>query len=221
MLRGDLLGRGPIAAASASLAALALMLVYLGYTTPPSSGASIELADVPGAEPREAVATITFDDPAVAENTDWLYGLAWQGGGEPLRLEELRRIAPGTYETPPIPVGGSWKSGIRVQSGNEMGSIPLYAPADSAIPVGEIPAPASFERAFVDDRSFLQRERKEDVPQWSIVAFGVAVAGFVLALLIATGWALVRVARLASRPVATEPPEEPTAIPPARPPALV
>jgi len=218
LLRGDLLGRGPIAAAAASLAALAVMLVYLGHTSPPAGNAQVTLADVPGSEPREAIATIRFDPPTVAEDPDWLYAIAWQGG-ERMRAEDLREVEPGVHRSPPVPVGGTWKSAIRLQRGSEMGSIPLYAPADPEIPVGEIAAPASFTRAFADDREFLQRERKEGVADWTVLVFGLAVAGLILALLIATGFALVRVARAGDagrrdKPGATPaaPDPEPTAV---------
>ena len=75
-----------------------------------------------------------------------------------------------------------------------MGAIPVFAPADSAIPAAEIPAPPSFTRPLGDDRTLLQRERKDGIPDWSIIAFGLGVAACVLALLVAAGAALVRVA---------------------------
>jgi hypothetical protein len=213
------MGRRAIAASAASVAALAAVLVYLGHTTPPSGSANVTLADVPGStsrlndggarlrptdsasQPREAVATVRFDPSDVADDPDWLYAIAWQGG-EPLRSEELTETAPGTYTTPPVPVGGSWKSAIRLQRGDEMGSIPLFAPADAEIPAPEIAAPPAFERAFVNDREFLQRERKEGVADWSIIAFGIGVASFVLALFVSAGYCLVRIAR-------ATPPREP------------
>ena len=52
LLRGDLVGPRPIAAAAVSLAALAAVLVFLGHTTPPQGGAQVALADVPGTEPQ-------------------------------------------------------------------------------------------------------------------------------------------------------------------------
>jgi hypothetical protein len=194
LLRGDLVGRRPIAGAAASLAVLAAVIVFLGQTGPPEGSARVTLADVPGSEPREAVATVRFDPPDVADDPDWLYAIAWQGK-EPLRVEELTEVSPGTFTTPPVPVAGTWKSSIRFHRGDEMGAIPLYAPADDAIPAPEVPAPATFDRAFVDDRDFLQRERKDGVADWAVIAFGLGVAAFVLALLVATGYALVRVAR--------------------------
>jgi hypothetical protein len=194
LLRGELMGRRAIAASALSVATLAAVLIYLGHTTPPSGSAEVTLADAPGAEPREAAATVRFDPADAADNPDWLYVIAWQGG-EPLRNEELTETAPGTYTTPPVPVGGSWKSAIRLQRGDEMGSIPLFAPADAEIPAPEIPAPLTFERAFVNDREFLQRERREGVADWSIIAFGIGVACFVLALFVGAGYCLVRIAQ--------------------------
>ncbi len=45
-----------------------------------------------------------------------------------------------------------------------LASVPVFLPRDPAIPATEVPAPASFERPFAEDREVLQRERKDDVP---------------------------------------------------------
>jgi hypothetical protein len=179
--------------AAAALAVVAAVIVYLGHTTAPDARMIVSLDDVPGSGPREAVATVRFEPPGVAQNPDWLYTVAWQGG-ERVRVDPLERIGPDLYRSAPLPLYGSWKSTIRLQRGDEMGAIPVYAPADSAIPAAEIPAPAHFERPLGDDRVLLQRERKQGIPDWSIIAFGLGVAGCVIALLIFAGWALVRIA---------------------------
>lgn len=207
LLRGDLLTRRWLGAAGASLAATAAVLVYLGHTSPPAGSARVSLADVPSDGGREAIATVRFDPPALAEDPDWLYALAWQGR-EPLRRESLTEVAPGLFRTPPLPVDGTWKTAIRVQRGDEMGAIPVFAPADAAIPAPEVPAAASFERPFADDRELLQRERKEGVPDWAVLAFGLGVAAAVLALLIGAGWCLVRIAGAAHGPGRPGPPAE-------------
>jgi hypothetical protein len=185
------------ATAAASLAVVAAVVVYLGHTTAPDASVQATLADVSDSGPREAVATVRFDPPDVARDPDWLYTVAWQGG-EPVRTAPLTEIAPGVYRSAPLPVSGSWKSSIRLQRGNRMGAVPVFAPADSAIPAAEIPAPPQFDRQLGDDRKLLQRERKQGIPNWSIIAFGLAVASFVLALLLAAGVALVRVSRAGS-----------------------
>jgi hypothetical protein len=51
------------------------------------------------------------------------------------------------------------------------------------------------------DRSFLQRERRHDVPGWLFSTATIIVALMVLALLAVFGWALVRIARGADVPV--------------------
>jgi hypothetical protein len=180
--------------AIAALGVAAAVFVYLGHTTAPDASVHATLSDVREAGPREAVATVRFDPPDVARDPDWLYTVAWQGG-QPVRTAPLTEIAPGLYRSAPLPVSGSWKSSIRLQRGDRMGAVPVFAPADSAIPAAEIPAPARFERQLGDDRKLLQRERKEGIPNWSIIAFGLAVASFVLALLLAAGVALVQCSR--------------------------
>jgi hypothetical protein len=57
---------------------------------------------------------------------------------------------------------------------------PIFMPEDSAIPAPEVPASASFERAFVLDTENLQRERKDGVPGW------LTLAGYLIVLAIAT-----------------------------------
>jgi len=113
-------------------------------------------------------------------------------------------VAPGVYRSAPLPVSGTWKTSIRLQSGDTMGAVAVFAPEDSAIPAAEIPAPARFERQLGDDRELLQRERKDGVPNWSIIAFGLAVAAFVAALLFVAGVALVRVSRTGRTPTASD-----------------
>ena len=215
-----LLGRDDLVApvrgwgtAAAALAVVAAVFVSLGHTAPPDATARVTLAEVGGAGPREVVATVRFDPPEVARDPDWLYTVAWQGG-EPVRTEPLREVSPDVYRSAVLPVAGTWKSSIRLQRGDRMGAVPVFAPEDTAIPAAEIPAPASFERALGDDRELLQRERKEGVPDWGAIAFGLGVAACVLGLLIAAGAALIRVAgggrptprgRESSRPTAATP----------------
>ncbi|MFL5871840.1 MAG: hypothetical protein ACJ75R_12205 [Solirubrobacterales bacterium] len=185
--------------AAAALAVVAAVVVYLGHTTAPDARMIVSLADVPGSGPREAVATVRFDPPSVADDPDWLYTVAWQGG-ERVRVDPLERIGPDLYRSGELPLYGSWKSTIRLQRGDRMGAIPVYAPADAAIPAAEIPAPAHFTRPLGEDRVLLQRERKQGIPDWSILAFRLGVAACVIALLIFAGWALVRIAGGPRRP---------------------
>ena len=123
-----------------------------------------------------ALATVTLDPADAAEDANWLYILAWQGGPGTQRIvDRLEQLGDGVYRsTEPIPLYGTWKSGLRLQSGRERGAVPIRLPADDALegagltaagvlrPLeqaevlrasagAELPAPASFERPFLDD----------------------------------------------------------------------
>lgn len=84
---------------------------------------------------------------------------------------------------------------VRLHRGRELAGVPIYLPADPAIPVEGVAAAPRFERAFVRDHELLQRERLDDVPGWLWGAAGLVVLALTAALLALIGWALVRLAR--------------------------
>jgi hypothetical protein len=106
----------------------------------------------------------------------------------------MKKVAPGVYRTTkPIPVNGSWKSLIRLHTGNSLTALPLYLPADSAIPVAGVPALPRTTRAFVSDHKLLQREQKTAAGYLWGIAYGVILAlafGFLCLL----AWGVHRVA---------------------------
>ena len=94
-----------------------------------------------------ANAEVRVDPRAGADDAHWLAAIAWQGGG--LVVDRLERTAPGVYRTTePLPVTGEWKTMIRLHTGNALSALPIYLPADPAIPVKGIPAEAQIERPF-------------------------------------------------------------------------
>jgi hypothetical protein len=110
-------------------------------------------------------------------------------------VRRLREVAGGVYRTEaPIPVSGSWKTNIRLHRGNVLASVPVYLPADPAIPAAGVAAVPRFQRAFIADRVLLQRERKRDVPAWLWGTAGAIVLACASALLGLLGWGLVRLA---------------------------
>jgi hypothetical protein len=76
----------------------------------------------------------------------------------------------------------------------------VYLPKDSAIPAPEVPARASFERAFVADHEVLQRETKGGAPWLTAMAYSVVI-GIALALLALLAWGLHRVSRAGEGPL--------------------
>ena len=103
----------------------------------------VTLAD---AGPGQVIPTVRFDPPSAAEDTEFATVTAWQGGG--LAVEPLEPTGePGTYATAePVPVGGDWKTIVRVSRGSTLSAMPIYLPDDPAIPAEGVPASGNFER---------------------------------------------------------------------------
>ena len=83
--------------------------------------------------------------------------------------------------------------------------LPIYMPADQAIPVKEVPAPAHFTRPFVRDKKLLQREQKPGVSPF------LTTFAYILVLLVGLGlvalltWGLRRI----SAEIGSAPPRRP------------
>lgn len=153
---------------------------------------------------RTAQATVTIHPASTVSNPDYVQQLSWQGHTKSINAT-LRRTAPGVYRTVrPLPLSGSWKSLIRVQQGRMRGDVPVFMPADPAIPAAGIPAAARVTRPFVSDTALMQRERKHGIPGWLwSVAMSIVLA-IIVVLLGIMGWGLARVgARAGAAPPAS------------------
>src|SRR4029079_16956674 len=81
---------------------------------------------------------------------------SWQGGG--LVLSNLRERSPGHFRSEgPVPVGGGWKTLVRLHRGGELMTVPVFLPADPAIGKGEISA-VDRTQPFQSERLYLLRE---------------------------------------------------------------
>jgi hypothetical protein len=173
----------------------------------PDARAQIQLTDVGSGTDREALATVRLDPPDAADDANWFYILAWAGGGDRV-VDRLERVGPGVYRsTEPIPLGGRWKVGLRLNRGHERGAVPMRLPVDRGLPNAEqtlpavataeeleralresagaeLPAPASFNRPFGDDNLIVLRETKGNVGGW-LWAIGIGVTALVWGLCIA------------------------------------
>ena len=195
-------------ALTAAVAVFAMLAFPLVTRTQTGLSGQVALRDVSAGPTRTATATVTVRPRDAAEHATWFTATAWQGGG--LVVDHLRKIAPGVYETTkPIPVSGSWKTIIRLHTGNAILGLPVYAPADAAIPAGEVPAPRSFDRPFYADKLLLQREARTRDAAITYGAYATVLACTLL-LLGLLAWGLHRVGVTAGLRRGTPPLAPPT-----------
>jgi hypothetical protein len=139
------------------------------------------------------MAVVRIDPPSGADDANWFTATSWQGGG--LVVNRLQRIREGVYRTTqPVPLTGDWKTMLRLHRGHALTALPLYLPADPAIPVEGIPAHTSLDRAFGPEPQLLQRERKSAAGWLWAAAYGTVLA-IALAFLAALAWGVHRVSR--------------------------
>lgn len=172
-----------------------LFVFALQVNAGPRTTAAVTLTETAPAPEREVRLRVELEPPDAADDAEWINATAWQGGGSV--AEPLEEVGPGVYETnAAIPVYGNWKSTLRLHNDRQVASLPIFMPADEAIPVKEIPARASFTREFVLDKENLQREQKKGVSS------ALVTGAYLLVLLVAVGligslaWGLARFARL-------------------------
>ncbi|RYU13425.1 hypothetical protein [Nocardioides iriomotensis] len=204
-LLGGLLVRGlrhDLPARRTTLALFAGSLAAIAATTtngvvesvPDDLTATLSVTDRAGSGvDEEARVEVRFDQPPVQGTPAWLTVTAWQGGASrDLRVVDLERVDATTYRTPErVPVGGSWKTLVRVQDGRDISGVAVYMPADRVLDEPEVTAKAA-TRPAVDEKLILQRELNDDVPGWLWGAAGLVVLVCSLALAIGLGWGVRR-----------------------------
>jgi hypothetical protein len=188
----------------------------LHIVVPRQNTATITLTDQPGPPGQRMVsADVQLSPPdMVSDHPDWVTILSWQGRMENNRglvIDRLEKVGPGHYRsTQPVPVWGSWKTLLRVQDGYTMTAVPIYEPADDAIPASEVPALASSTRPFVHEVTILQRERDQNAPAWLFTAGSIVVLFLTLMVIGALTWGAGRINNSLGAP---EPVEEKQPIP--------
>jgi hypothetical protein len=199
---------------AAFVAIAALTAFGLSTTKPSGQTATVVLRDAAGggaggSAARHVVGTVTLSPRDAADDASWVTVTSWQDGG--MKVDRLERIGEGVYAfRAPAPVYGDWKTVLRVQNGRTIMGVPIYMPADAAIPgAKEVPASARFTRPFVADHDLLQRERKDDVPGWLWTAACLVVLALSLVFMASLAWGVARVARTGGGGTPSEPPAAP------------
>ena len=180
----------------AFVAIAALTAFGLSTSAPTGQTATVALQNDGGdATHRHVVGTVKLTPRDTADDAAWVTVTSWQDGG--MKVDRLERVSQGVYRfRTPAPVYGDWKTVLRVQNGRTIMGIPIYMPADAAIPGAKlVPATASFTRTFVSDHELLQRERKDDIPGWLWTAACLVVLALSLIFMASLAWGVARVAR--------------------------
>jgi hypothetical protein len=192
--------RLPRRAISVGLVALTVVAIGaaaangLRYNVPQNATVAVSLTEAPAVNgERHVTADIRFNPPdVVSDDPNWVSVLGWQGGLPQQRgrfVDNLEKVGPGHYvSTKPMPVGGSWKTLLRVQDGRTYTAVPIYLAGDPGIGAQEVPAEAQFTRPFVAEITILQRERSPDIPQSLWLAGCLVVLVCTLAMIAGISW---------------------------------
>ena len=182
----------------------------LHIVVPGQDTATITLTDQPSPPGQRMVtADVLLTPPTMLSNhPEWVTILSWQGRMQNHRglvIDRLNKVGPGHYRsTQPLPVWGSWKTLLRVQDGYTMTAVPIYEPADDAIPAAEVPAMASSTRPFVQEVTILQRERDQNAPLWLFTAGSIVVLFLTLMVIAALTWGAGRINNSLTEPQPVE-----------------
>ncbi|RLV55046.1 hypothetical protein D9V41_13195 [Aeromicrobium phragmitis] len=169
----------------------------LYYTTPKDASARLVIEQV-GTAQEPAVEIEMTVEPAdlVDEDYTWVQAMAWQGGGPGIVSDNLERTSENTWRsTEPVPIGGNWKTLVRVQDERMLTAVPVYLPADPAIGAEELPVEDTVTREFIREIEILQRERDLGAPMWLWTVGNAVVLVCTLVMLWGIAVAVGRVSR--------------------------
>jgi hypothetical protein len=186
--------------------AAAATLVVLGanalwVSNPDDVTATVAFAPVAGndAAHREAVVTVRFSDPRLAQDAELRQVLAWQGGNRVSR--QLDEIAPGVYRTDgPVPLYGDYKTNLRLQSGRAFVALALHLPREPSIPTPGVTRPDRFTAPLISDGEAMQTERRDYVPGWLWTPSALLMLAFCGLFVVGISTGLARVADDAAPP---------------------
>jgi hypothetical protein len=161
-------------------------------------------------DPRTANITVQLEPAGALDDPAWVQITSWQGQG--LVVDALERTGEGQYRTTqPIPIDDDWKALLRIHDGRELYAMPIYLPADEAIPADEITADDGMTRSAIPEIEILQRELKSSGGGLWLMA-NLVVLGCTLALIAAMSWGVARYSRRAGArdPFPDTPADEPS-----------
>jgi hypothetical protein len=146
-------------------------------------------------DPRTANITVQLDPADALDDPSWVQITSWQGQG--LVVDALEQTGEGRYRTTqPIPIHDDWKALLRIHDGRMLSAVPIYLPADAAIPADEIRADDGMTRGAIPEIEILQRELITSGGGLWLMA-NLVVLACTLALIAAMSWGVARYSRRA------------------------
>jgi hypothetical protein len=198
---GPVLRRPLVLATAAGVLVIALGANAFSASTPKDATATIALTnlrqgDAPGTGGRQTVGDLRVRFSGVnTKDAIYVSALAWQGKGR--FLDDLVRQPDGSFaSTTPVPVTGTWKSFVRLQTGRTMLAVPVRMAPDPAISFAGFPARGEVTRPMVADRALMQIERKPGVASWLWTAATLTVLLSILLMVVLMAVVVVRVGRM-------------------------
>src|SRR3954454_14651725 len=197
------------ALAIAGIAAVGAVAFLIPVNAGPDVRATFNLNVQNTSDGKVATGTFRLDPPDAAQDAYWFNVTSWQGKDGPAHIDTPEQIGPGLYRiTNPIHVDGTWKTTLRLHNGRQLAGLPIFLPADPAIPVSQVPVQPQMTRSFVLDHKNLQREQKPGVPGWLTLAAYLGVGGISFSLIFVVGFGLSRLDRRGSGPPGAAAPSE-------------
>jgi hypothetical protein len=142
--------------------------------------------------------TLRMHPANAAHGAQWFNVTAWQGarsGKGGLVVKDLHETSPGVYQTDgTVPVFGEWKALVRLHKGRSLMALPIYLPADPAIPAKQVPPWPSVTRPFQREKAILQREAVGG-DQWLQRPAYAVLGALALVWVGSLGWGLRRLER--------------------------
>jgi hypothetical protein len=129
-------------------------------------------------EPRDAV-----------DSADWFEVMAWQGGDQV--VAPLEPQGNGFATTVAVPIGGEWKTLVRMAKGSQIVATPIYLPADPEVGAHGFAPQPTMNATLQLDSKLLLREAKGG-PSWALIlGYGtvISVAVIWIGLIF---WGLIR-----------------------------
>jgi hypothetical protein len=192
--RRERIPRAALAVAGVAAVGAVAFLVPVNAGSQVTAAFNLDVRQTP--DGREATGTFRLDPPDAAQNADWFNVTSWQGKDGPAHIDTPQSLGDGVYRiTNPIHVDGTWKTTLRLHKGRQLAGLPIFLPADPAIPVSQVPVQPQMTRSFQLDHHLLQREQKKGVPGFLTLAAYLGVGGISFALIFVVGWGLARLDR--------------------------